>query len=86
VIPHASYQLFRAGRQLTPFEQREADAQIGRWSKWLSDTLTRLRSPASRSSRARSSGSTSSVVDARVLRPTDEFDRPAPSYVASRGR
>ncbi|HEY3925499.1 MAG TPA: hypothetical protein VGL75_13135 [Acidothermaceae bacterium] len=45
MIPHASYQLFRAGRQLTPFEQREADAQIGRCSKWLSDTLTRLRTP-----------------------------------------
>ncbi len=43
MIPHASYQLFRAGRQLTPVEQREADAQIGRRCAWLSDTLVRLR-------------------------------------------
>jgi hypothetical protein len=46
VIPHASYKLFRAGRQLTPVEQRDADAQIGRRSAWLSDTLVRLRRPA----------------------------------------
>jgi hypothetical protein len=43
VLSNGSYQLFQAERQLTPFEQREADARIGRCSAWLSDTLARLR-------------------------------------------
>jgi hypothetical protein len=53
VIPHASYQLFRAGRRLTAIEQREADAQIGRRSAWLSDMLVRLRRPRLRQRVAR---------------------------------
>ena len=45
MTPYVSYQMYWAGRPLTPFEQLRADEQIGRLSASVSDTLARLRWP-----------------------------------------
>jgi hypothetical protein len=51
MTPYVTYQLYRAARPLTPYEQQITDEQIGKLSASVSGTLARFRRPRRTSER-----------------------------------